>query len=163
MSKDMFEKILKNKNNRIICIILIIGVVLMLISGGGSKKDKVSDKTTVYDEEARLEEILSDIDGAGEVSVMITYYSTSEKDIAYETKTNSVGLDSRSEESEDRKAVMTDGSPMVLKEVYPRVKGVIVTADGADSAAVRQAISEAVTAVTDVASHRVAIYKRSQK
>lgn len=96
MSKDMFEKILKNKNNRIICIILIIGVVLMLISSGGSKKDKISDKTTVYDEEARLEEILSDIDGA-------------------------------------------------------------------DSATVRQAISEAVTAVTDVAAHRVAIYKRSQK
>lgn len=163
MNKDILPKILKNKNNRIICIILIIGVVLMLISSGGSKKDKISDKTTVYDEETRLEEILSDIDGAGKVSVMITYYSTSEKDIAYETKTNSVGFDSRSEESEDRKAVMTDGSPMVLKEVYPRAKGVIVTADGADSATVRQAISEAVTAVTDVAAHRVAIYKRSQK
>ncbi len=162
MSKDMFEKILKNKNNRIICIILIIGVVLMLISGGGRKKEDIAETTVLYDEEARLEEILSDIDGAGKVSVMITYYSTAEKDIAYETKTNNVGLDSRSESSEDRKAVMTDGSPMVLKEVYPRVKGVIVTADGGADAAVRQAISEAVTAVMDVGAHRVRIYKRQQ-
>lgn len=163
MNKDILGKILKNKNNRIICIILIIGVVLMLISSGGRKKENIGETTAVYDEETRLEEILSDIDGAGKVSVMITYYSTAEKDIAYETKTNSVGLDSRSEESEDRKAVMTDGSPMVLKEVYPKAKGVIVAADGGSDASVRQAISEAVTAVMDVPAHRVKIYKRDQK
>lgn len=163
MNKDILPKILKNKNNRIICIILIIGVVLMLMSGGGQEKKNIKETTDTYDEETRLAEILSDIDGAGRVSVMITYYSTAEKDIAYETKKNSVGLDSRKEESEDKKAVMTGGEPMILKEVYPRVKGVIVTADGADSPAVRQAISEAVTAVTDAPSHRVVIYKRNQK
>lgn len=162
MNKDMFEKILKNKNNRIICIILIIGVVLMLISTGGKeKKDKTAETTAAFNEEERLEAILSDIYGAGEVSVMITYYSTAEKDIAYETKTNSVGLSERSESSEDKKAVMTDGEPMVLKEVYPKAKGVIVTADGGDSVSVRQAISEAVTAVMDVPAHRVVIYKRN--
>ena len=42
--------------------------------------------TSVEDEEKRLANILSQIDGAGEVSVMITYYSSSEKNIAYETK-----------------------------------------------------------------------------
>lgn len=162
MNKDILPKLLKNKNNQIICIILIIGVVLMLISGGGKEKQAVTKTADTHDEETRLEEILSDINGAGEVSVMITYYSTSEKDIAYETKTNSVGLNSRSEESEDKKAVMNDGSPMVLKEVYPKVKGVIVTADGGDNAVVRQAISEAVTAVMDVGAHRVRIYKRGQ-
>lgn len=162
MNKDIFEKILKNKNNRIICIILIIGVVLMLISGGGREKSKVSETKTAYDEEERLAKILSDIDGAGEVSVMITYYSTAEKDIAYETKTNSVGHETRNESSEDKRAVMTDGEPMVLKEVYPKARGVIVTADGGDNPIVRQAISEAVTAVTDVGAHRVRIYKRNQ-
>ena len=57
---------------------------------------------------------------------MITYYSSSEKNIAYETKVSS----REKEESEDKKAVMTDGEPMVVKEVYPKVRGVIVTADG---------------------------------
>ena len=42
------------------------------------------------------------IDGAGEVSVMITYYSSSEKNIAYETKVSS----REKEESEDKKAVL---------------------------------------------------------
>ena len=163
MNKDIFTKILKNKNNQIICIILIIGVVFMLFSGGGKEKEQSVKAVATIDEEERLEEILSHIDGAGQVSVMITYYSTSEKDIAYETKTNTVGLDSRSEESEDKKAVMTDGEPMVIKEVYPKVKGVIVAADGGSSSVVRQAISEAVTAVMDVPAHRVKIYKRDQK
>lgn len=163
MNKDIFTKILKNKNNQIICIILIIGVVFMLFSGGGKEKEQSVKAVATIDEEERLEEILSHIDGAGQVSVMITYYSTSEKDIAYETKTNTVGFDSRSEESEDKKAVMTDGEPMVIKEVYPKVKGVIVAADGGSSPVVRQAISEAVTAVMDVPAHRVKIYKRDQK
>ena len=67
--------------------------------------------TSVEDEEERLANILSQIDGAGEVSVMITYYSSSEKNIAYETKVSS----REKEESEDKKAVMTDGEPMVVK------------------------------------------------
>ena len=99
------------------------------------------------------------IDGAGEVSVMITYYSSSEKNIAYETKVSS----REKEESEDKKAVMTDGEPMVVKEVYPKVRGVIVTADGGGNSAVRSAISEAVTASLDVPAHRICIFKKEVK
>lgn len=157
MNKEALEKLLKNKNNQIICIILIIGIVFMLISGGGAKKDKAVKETVRTDDETRLSEILSRIDGAGKVSVMITYYSTAEKDIAYETRKSASSL--AGDGSEDKKAVMTDGEPMVLKEVYPKVKGVIVTAEGGGSAAVRQAISGAVTAVLDVPAHRVCIYK----
>lgn len=111
------------------------------------------------DEEKRLSDILSQIDGAGDVSVMITYYSSSEKNIAYETKTSSRENQS---ESEDKKAVMTDGSPMVVKEVYPQVKGVIVTAQGAGNAGVRNAISEAVAASLDVPAHRICIFKKEE-
>lgn len=161
MNKETFRKLIKNKNNQILFIIIIIGVVFMLISGGDGKKEKIKE-TVVPDEETRLEEILSDIEGAGRVSVMITYYSTSEKDIAYETKTNTANRDVQTEESEDKKAVMTDGEPMVIKEIYPRAKGVIVTADGGGDAAVKQAISEAVTAVTEVPAHRIRIYKREK-
>lgn len=71
MSLKDLKKILKNKNNQIFALILIIGVVLIFISGASDEKKSVSKNT---DEEIRLEEILSDIQGAGRVSVMITYY-----------------------------------------------------------------------------------------
>ena len=90
MNKEDLLKIFKNKNNRLICLILIIGVVLMAVASVDKNKkadvQPTAAVTSVEDEEKRLANILSQIDGAGEVSVMITYYSSSEKNIAYETK-----------------------------------------------------------------------------
>ena len=161
MNKEDLLKIFKNKNNRLICLILIIGVVLMAVASVDKNKkadvQPTAAVTSVEDEEKRLANILSQIDGAGEVSVMITYYSSSEKNIAYETKVSS------REKEEDKKAVMTDGEPMVVKEVYPKVRGVIVTADGGGNSAVRSAISEAVTASLDVPAHRICIFKKEVK
>ena len=146
MNKEDLLKIFKNKNNRLICLILIIGVVLMAVASVDKNKkadvQPTAAVTSVEDEEKRLANILSQIDGAGEVSVMITYYSSSEKNIAYETKVSS----REKEESEDKKAVMTDGEPMV----------------GGNSA-VRSAISEAVTASLDVPAHRICIFKKEVK
>lgn len=159
MNKDKLIKLLKNKNNLIICLILIIGIVLMAV-GGKDKPEDINSKAEVQDltEEERLEQILSQIDGAGEVSVMITYYSSTEKNIAYETKTSSRST----EESEDKKAVMTDGEPMVVKEVYPDVKGVIVTAQGAGRADIQAEISEAVSAALNVPAHKICIFKKEE-
>lgn len=159
MDKDKLIKLLKNKNNLIICLILIIGIVLMVVGGKDNKEENIeTTKTEVVTDERRLEDILSQIDGVGEVSVMITYYSSSEKDLAYETKISSKNL----EESEDKKAVMTDGEPMVVKEVYPDVKGVIVTAQGAGRTDVKAAISEAVSATLDVPVHKICIFKKEE-
>lgn len=162
MNKEEILKIFKNKNNRLLCLIFIIGVVLMAAAGGHISRKAPAENVTetiAADEEKRLENILSQIDGAGEVSVMITYYSSPEKNIAYETKTSS--REDKSE-SEDKKAVMTDGSPLVVKEVYPRVRGVIVTAQGAGNAVVKAAISEAVAASLDVSAHRICIFKKEE-
>ena len=163
MNKEQIAKIFKNKNNLLILVIFIIGVVLMIISGGHiSEKEKKADAPEMQiSEEERLSDILSKIEGAGSVSVMITYYSGVEKTLAYETKTAS--RETGSEVSEDRKAVMTDGEPMVVKEVNPRVKGVIVTAQGADSASVKTALSEAVMAALDVPAHRICIFKKEEE
>ncbi len=166
IDKNTFKKLLEGRNKWIIYFILIIGAVLMVTSGGG-EKEKAADDTTgyAYEElEKRLEDILSDIEGAGEVSVMISYDSTSEKELAYETSASRSSKDSSSgvtsEESEDKSAVMTDGSPTVLKERYPAVRGVIVTAEGAGDPAVKASLSQGVAAVLDVPAHRVCVYSK---
>lgn len=167
MNKEQIIKIFKNKNNRIIFIIFIIGVVLVLTAqhhkdtdSGGSVSAFTSSAANVQDEEERLAGMLAQIEGAGRVSVMITYESGAEKSLAYETKTSS--RENSGERSEDRRAVTSGGEPMVVKEVYPQVKGVIVAADGADSASVKAAIREAVTASLGVGAHRVCIFKKEE-
>ncbi len=73
MTVKEFKNLLKNKNNQLFAIILIIGVVLIFMSGAGNDTSKKAN-TPDLNEEMRLEKILSDIKGAGDVSVMITYY-----------------------------------------------------------------------------------------
>ena len=68
MNPDNILKILKNKNNQLLLIILIIGMILIFASG-----EKKTETKNDNSEEQRLEEILSDIEGVGRVSVMITY------------------------------------------------------------------------------------------
>ncbi len=151
MNKEEAIKFFKNKNNVLIAVILIIGVVLMLSSLPTPKKQ--TSVPPPADEES-LSRILSEIDGAGEVNVMITYYGSAKKDIAYETKTNSSDGEKT---NEDKKAVISDGAPMVVKEVYPKVKGVVITAQGANNAAVNRKLMEAATAALDVPEYRVCI------
>ena len=151
MNKEEAIKFFKNKNNVLIAVILIIGVVLMLSSLPTPKKQ--TSVPPPSDEES-LSRILSEIDGAGEVNVMITYYGSAKKDIAYETKTNSSDGEKT---NEDKKAVISDGAPMVVKEVYPKVKGVVITAQGANNAAVNRKLMEAATAALDVPEYRVCI------
>lgn len=79
---DIIKK-LKKRNNIAMLIILIIGAAIIAFSSGSGGKTEVTANTANSGEEERLEEILSEIDGAGQVSVMITYESTMEKDIAY--------------------------------------------------------------------------------
>ncbi len=166
MNKEQIIKIFKNKNNRIIFIIFIIGVVLVLTAQhhkdtyGGENVSAPASAVSVRNEEERLAGMLAQIEGAGRVSVMITYESGTEKSLAYETKTSS--RENSGERSEDRKAVTSGGEPMVVKEVYPQVKGVIVAADGADSASVKTAIREAVTASLGVSAHKVCIFKKEE-
>lgn len=151
----------KNKNNIIILIILIIGTLFMIIPGKDKDEPEEKTITQTYNYEEKLEEILSLINGAGDVEVMITYSGSEEKRLAYETKSgkNDRG-DSGYEENIDKQAVMADGEPFVLSKTYPKVKGVVVIAEGARDSNVRAAILEAVITAFDIASHKVCILEK---
>ena len=150
MDMKRISNFLKSRNNRIMLVILIIGIAIIAVSGRLPRDDGAAEagqETAEYSgEEERLGEILSEIDGAGEVSVMISYVSTMEKDIAYV--------------SGKERAVTSGGDVVVTREIYPEVKGVIVIADGAGDPSVRQAIKKAVTAVTGAGANRVCVYER---
>lgn len=139
------RKLFGNRNNFIMLIILIIGLAVTALPE--LKKAAKTETETVTDigrEEERLSEILSEIKGAGRVSVMITYESTMEKDIAYS--------------GDNERAVTSGGDVVVRREIYPPVKGVIVVADGADDPSVCNALKAAVTAVTGAAANHICIY-----
>ena len=160
-TENLFKK-MNIFSNKYIYIILLIGVVFMLFAGGHSgKKEEKPAQETSFTEEKDLETIISKIKGVGQVDVMVTYYSGTEKALAYETQEENSKKDAGEEASINKKAVMSDGAPVVLKNLYPKVKGVVVVAQGAGNIKVKKEIQDAVTTALDVAVHKVCVLEKN--
>lgn len=122
--------------------------------------------------EERVREILRGVSGVGEVDVMIVLRSSAEKIIQVDNTTSrSVTTENgsgstRSVENLDQAhtAVLTgSGSgqePVVAKEVYPELSGIIISATGGGSAAVQAEISEAMEALFGLPANRIRVLKR---
>lgn len=136
---------------------------------------KVNDEPKTIEEyeqwyENQLTDILSNIVGVGEVSVMVNLESTEEvvveKDIKTQaSKTNEQDREGGSREIEDRlkdeKVVIlrqgNDDQPVILMMKKPQVRGVLVVAKGAENAQVKAWITEAVQRVLNVSANRVSV------
>lgn len=157
---------LKLRNTTYIYIIVIIGAALMLFASGGTDKEEQNEENITASElsdEEKLKDILSQIEGVGEASVMVTYYESASRELAFEKKTDKKAETSNGfgGESSDEKAVMSEGEPVVLKEIYPEVKGVIVVAEGAKSSYVRESITRAVSTSLGIAIHKICVLPKS--
>ncbi len=157
LQSDSIIKFFTKRNNLIMVIILIIGVILMTSVSGEKEEKEVYSSIDTEAQEERLSDILSDIEGVGEVKVMITYCGGMERSLAYDVKSDNDGKS----QQEDKKTVMSGGSPVVIQEIYPRVKGVIVVAQGAGDIGVKRAITEAVSAAMGVGVSNVKVYNSS--
>ena len=123
------------------------------------------------DIERDLAEILNRINDVGKVSVMITYKSGKEiitdKDNTINDKTTDErdtegGVRIINELSTSDKTVMVNGqggnsTPVIIKEINPEIKGVIVVAGGAKDPKIKQKLSEAVQTVLDIPAYRVIV------
>ncbi len=134
---------------------------------------QVLSAANTADTETRLQEVLSCIRGAGRVEVMITYETGREIVPAMTTSVNSNGSETsdgvkssssqQSTESTQPATVSQSGSnaPIVLKEIEPVVRGVIVVADGAADVTVRLDLQRAVRAVLDIPLSHIEVFERS--
>lgn len=125
--------------------------------------------------ESRLEKILSQIDGIGEVEVMITYETSTEVvPASNSTKSEQTTQESdkqggtrtiKQENTSENIVTVSDkdykNSPIVIKEIKPIIRGVIVVAEGADNPEVKTNLIEAVTTIFQIKSHKVKIYNRN--
>ena len=135
--------------------------------------------TTLGEYESYLEErtadILKQVDGVGDVTVMITLKSGGQKIIekdqsgssqTTEEEDNEGGKRTVEESTSDKTSIYeqdSDGSsaPYVSKELSPEIEGVVVIADGGGNAVTAQNITEAVQALFGVEAHKIKIMKRA--
>lgn len=184
MKTDHLLEKLKNVRRDQWIVLLLAGVLMIVISlpveknGGGevqteSGASAAAEQETVCEMERRLENILSKLEGAGKVSVMIHWKDSGEriveKDIASVSRTTQEdgsdgALRSTTEEEVRPETVYGKNSsgsetPYVTKELSPQIAGVLVLAQGADSAVVKKDITDAVMALFGLEAHKIKVMK----
>lgn len=120
--------------------------------------------------EAKLESILSNINGVGDVKVLINYSESSETVAMYNenSKTSSTEESDKSggtrkiEETDSQKEVVYQEengtkTPIVQKMVEPKIEGAIITSKGANDINVKTNIIQAVEAVTGLPTHKICV------
>ena len=189
-----------NKNNKkkienlvFFVIILIITIVIINVIWNGDKDSSSKENVNTTNEkqlastntsslemdsnntnalERNLEEILSKIQGVGEVNVFIHYSESNEIIPMYNENTKTSNTEetdtsggTRSiQESDSQKEIIyeeNDGkkTPITQKVIEPKIEGAIITAKGANHAEVKSSIIQAVEAVTGLATHKIQVFE----
>lgn len=148
------------KKYRYAVIILLIGIVLMLLPSVDSMPMQESEPTvntgSSQTVEEQLSDLLSKIQGAGRVEVMLSHASGAE---------TQYHMDTHHESESDRSTtvIVTDGqrteSALVTRVDPPEYLGAIILCQGADSASIRLAIVDAVSKYTGLGADQIAVLK----
>ena len=194
---NRFKELLETKNRRKLVenavIVIIIGIIVIIVgSTFFSEKDKTEDRdltkstestdtsatvtSSSGDMEQKLKYILSQVQGAGKVEVMITYSTGKENIPAYDTKTSESNTDEKdsgggtrkiSQSSSDSTMVFESSengekTPVIIKEIEPVVKGVLIVAEGSSDPQVREKLNRAVQVLLDIPVHRIQVIERKK-
>lgn len=184
--EKLLDKFISKKKveNLITFLILLVILIVSLNSIYGEEETKTENDTSVVQKiakdntyksefEMRLENILSKISGAGEVSVMVSYENEVRKIPMVDTKNtttitsekDSSGGERKTEEMNQEQIIVyeSNGSnkaPVIQEYTVPKILGVIVVAEGASDSSVKEKIINAVSSVTDVASHKIQVLEK---
>lgn len=195
--KKIFSKNQGNGNRKIenitvFVVILIVTIVAINYIWNGDKKkensnmtpeaegtneiQQVSNAVSLDNNEQKLANILSNIQGVGKVKVLLTYSETSTYIPIYNenskgsntTETDNAGGSRTISETDNQKEVIykEDSSgnkePVTQSIISPKIEGAIITAQGADSSEVKANIVQAVEAATGLATHKIQVFKMGE-
>ena len=185
----------KIENLVVFAIILIITIISINLIWNGDKKEssenttsskilaknneisleQKADSITTNELEVKLKNILSKIQGVGQVEVFINYSESSEVIPMYNEnsqtslteETDTSGGVRKIQETDTQKEIIyqeDSGSKEVItqKVIEPKIEGAIITAEGAGSTEVQEKIINAVEAATGLASHKIQVFEMSK-
>ena len=153
-----------------LAICLVAGIILMSL-GSGKKDDTATNTGTsspqeaasttlsesYYSEEKQLEDklvyILSEVKGAGTVTVALTFEQGAE--YVYAEENNEKQSTDQSETSTSLAQI--NDSPVLIKQRLPEVKGVVIVAEGAGDALVKERLYQATKSLLGLSTSQIAI------
>lgn len=145
------------KGTALIYILLTVGI-LMLTAGSGlfsAKKEAEPQPVQSRAEcgtEEKLEKILSQIKGAGRVSVMIVPKNNGEKKFGCDT-----------DGKQKKTVILSHGGgeeALVSEETMPEISGVIIVAEGGGNSRVKAQLTHAAQTALAIAPHKIEVFER---
>ncbi|HQA60125.1 MAG: stage III sporulation protein AG [Tepidanaerobacteraceae bacterium] len=120
--------------------------------------------------EKQLSELLGQVEGVGDVNVMIVL----EDETLIEPAFNVIDTEKTSEEKDNEGGVRTivekqrnqqmvllrkngEEEAMVLKKTAPRIKGILIIADGASSSKIKEKIIKSTATLLDIPTYRISV------
>lgn len=172
-------------------VILIITVVAINLIWNGKKNTKQqsindSSKKLATNEnnntnnetinsnnlEEKLKNILSKIQGVGNVEVCLNYSESSEIVAMYNENSKVSTTEESDTSGGNRKIQETDiqkdiiyqeengkKTPITQKTIQPKIEGAIITAKGVNNATIKNNVIQAVEAVTGLATHKIQVFE----
>lgn len=143
-------------------IVLLVGIGLLVFPSFSGKNEKTVETPSVDEKSVsqQLAEILSMIDGAGKVQVMLTVRKGEETIFQVDEDVN------KDEGSSSTKitTILVNNSERIetglIKQMIPPIyQGAIIVCQGADNANVRLSIVEAVSRVTGLGASQISVLK----
>ena len=145
---------------RLVWLVILAGLILLMLPMG-EEEEPVQETTTATTQfdlaalENRLEEALSKIDGAGEVTVVLTIQNGPRQVLAQD-------VDRRTGEGENTETViLSRGSSaqetVAVQELYPSYQGALLICEGGDDPDVRLKLTEATSALTGLGADKISI------
>lgn len=103
--------------------------------------------------ESRLEKLISQMEGAGKTTVMVTLESSEEMIYAMDTQSGQM-------QEQQTHVLLEDGTALTETVYQPQIRGVAVLCEGGDDTRVVARITEIVSALLDVPSNRICVEQR---
>lgn len=148
------------------------GKQLATIQNNGDSSQSEISSTSL---EERLEDILGNISGVGNVKVFINYSQSNETVAMYNEnsktsvteETDTAGGLRKVEETDSQKEIVYqenngDKTPIIQKTVEPKIEGAIITAKGASNINIKTSIIQAVEAATGLATHKIQVFESAR-
>ena len=152
------------KKNKYVILVLLIGLVFLLIPETDDQKSQPQTSIVIQEEEISFEEklaaILHQIEGAGEVKVLLTISEGEE--IIFQTDEN-LSTDSDTSSKNTDTITVTDANKNqngLVRQINPPVyRGAIIVCQGADNPVVKLAVTEAVARLTGIGTNCISVLK----
>lgn len=152
--KEFFKKI---KPEYVLVVAATVAVIAVFASSftdcslsSAAQTSDGSAEAYVQMLENKLSTELSKIKGAGKVSVIISVESGVKNELATQTNASSGG-------EKNQEPIIVNGKPIILGELYPEIRGVVIVAQGGDKLSVKMSILNAARVFLSVDANKIEI------